>query len=123
MLIEPPYLWTHPSAQSFSQPQIFPIIDRASHDSRDRLAECVLEHRPKFLRRVDSITAAAEGLRQRGKIRIAEINEGRPPVTFELLPLNDAVAGIFEDEHDKINPHAHCRLELLRAHEKAAVAA
>src|SRR5882762_9764288 len=125
MLIGPSLfiLRTHPSAQSFSQAQIFAIVDRASHDSRHRLAERILEHRLKILRRCNAITAAAEGLRQRGKIRVAEINEGRPPVTLKLFPLNDAVAGIFEDERDKINPSTHCRLEFLRAHEKAAVTA
>src|SRR5258708_29988103 len=100
MLIGPSLfiLRTHPSAQSFSQPQIFAIVDRASHDSRHRLAERILEHRLKLLRRVDPITAATEGLCQRGKIRVAEINKGRPPVALKLFPFNDAVTGILEDE-------------------------
>ena len=51
------------------------------------------------------------------------VHERRPPVPFQLIPLNDAVRRILEDERNNRRPHPHRRLKLLYVHQETSVAA
>src|SRR6266478_6321167 len=113
----------HPGAQFLRQPQVFAVVHRAGHYGWDLLPECFLENGLKLLRCCDFIAPAAEGLREGGKIRIAEVDEGWPPVALQLLPFDDPISRIFEDERDKIRFCPHCRFQFLHTHKKSAVTA
>src|SRR5919108_2194299 len=119
----PPYLRANPSAQFLREPQVFTIVDRAGHHRRDSLIKRLLKNRQKLLSSGDFIAAATEGFRQRGKIRVAEVYEGRPSVALQLFPFDNAVTRILEDQRNKAGARPHRRLQFLGAHKKSPVTA
>ena len=76
---------------------------------------------PKLGGRLHAQAATAEGLGELDEVRIAERHAGIAPVAAELLPADDAVGIVPEqDDHDR-ELQANRRLQLLQVHEKPAV--
>src|SRR5438093_1327831 len=112
----------HESPQLLGEPHVLAVVDGTGDHRRDGLPEGILEDGPELCRGGDAIAAAAEGLRQRHEIGVAEVDEGGPPVASQLIPLDDPVGAVLEDDGHDRRPRPQRRLQLLHVHQEAAIA-
>src|SRR5947208_1877955 len=99
------------------------VVDGHVDDRGTGMREGLSEDRPQRARRVDPVALRAERRGQGHEVRVAELDAGFPPEMCLLLPLDEVVAAIAEDDVDNPEAEPACSLELLAVHEKAAVAA
>ena len=87
--------------QIFRKLCIFTVIHRAVDNTRDILAEGILQNRDQILRFLHTISFGMHAFCIFYKIRIGEIYETVLSEMIHLFPLDQSIAGIVEDQGDK----------------------
>ena len=102
---------------------ILRIVDRRRHQMHAAARERGFERGREPVGALHAAALRAIRLCVADEVRVAEGHaEIREPV-HRLLPADHAVGAVLDDEHHEIELEAHRRLELLRVHHEAAIAA
>ena len=88
-----------------------------------RRGEALAHGRQQIVGRADAMAVGpiAGGVLDEIRVAVVEAPIGKAHVG--LLPLDHAVAVVAQNEDHEVHPEAHCGLQLLGIHHKAAVAA
>ena len=105
-----------------SQLFIFTVIDRTIDNNRNGLFECQLQRWNQVLRFFNQVSDAVHGFRKFHKVRIGEINAGGTTVLIHLLPFNQSIRIIVENQYNDWQSFAERSFHFLIVHHKSAVA-
>lgn len=106
----------------FRQLHVFAVVDGAVDDDRPVLGEGLFQCRQQVFRLFDAVADGSDAFGEFDEVRIGEIDVGVMAELHVLLPLDEAVAAVVEDEGDEIRAQTVSRFKLLAVHHEAGVA-